>query len=101
MSSSRQSIIDEQLTSALREIIEQLPAMKLVFQNPNYDLNETVENESDFLLGVVLGEILERCGMKLLYRQIRPTDEEIAYIHLSVFTQAHGFKTGIKKILGF
>ena len=51
MSSSREDIINETLEKAVGEIIEQLPSMKQAFLNPTYDLNRTVENEPDFLLG--------------------------------------------------
>jgi hypothetical protein len=44
--------------------------MKQVFHNPTYDLNKTVENELDFLLGAVVGSILERNAMYLVNRQI-------------------------------
>ena len=70
MSSSREDIINETLEKAVGEIIEQLPSMKQAFLNPTYDLNRTVENESDFLLGAFCACILERCGAYLWRRQI-------------------------------
>ena len=100
MSSSREDIINETLEKAVGEIIEQLPSMKQAFLNPTYDLNRTVENEPDFLLGAFCACILERCGAYLWRRQIYPTLEESAFISHQVFSRASEFKDRIGKSIG-
>jgi hypothetical protein len=100
LSSSREEIIKETLEKATREIIEQLPYMKQVFLNPNYDLNKTVENEPDFFLGAFCASILERNAAYLWRKQIRPTLDESAFINHFVFSQAPEFKDHITKSVG-
>lgn len=99
MSSSRDEIMKEQLDRAIRELLQQLPYTKQVFTNPKYDLNQVVENELDFLLGAVLGKILERYTYYLLNRHIRPSSEEAAKTNLFLFSRASEFKNLIKKII--
>lgn len=99
MSASRERIIREQLERTIREVIEALPFMKRVFLNPTYDLNKTVENELDFLLGAVLASILERNAIYLLNRQIIPTNEELFWLNNFLFSRAKEFKDLIRKLL--
>ena len=82
---SQGNIICEELERAVRDIIRGLPYMKQVFHNPTYDLNKTVENELDFLLGAVLGSILERNAMYVVNRQINPTNEESIWVNHFLF----------------
>jgi hypothetical protein len=96
---SREEIIKEQLGRAVKDILEQLPWMAEVFRNPTYDLNKTVENEMDFFLGAVLGEILERYTQYLLNKQIKPSAEEFAWINQTLFSRANEFKDLIRKIV--
>jgi hypothetical protein len=73
--------------------------MKQVFHNPTYDLNKTVENELDFLLGAVLGSILERNAVYLVNRQIKPTNEEAIWLNYFLFSRANELKDLIRKLL--
>ncbi len=75
--------------------------MKQVFHNSTYDLNKTVENELDFLLGAVLGLILERerNAMYLVNRQINPTNEESIWVNHFLFSSATDLKDLIRKLL--
>ena len=96
---SRGDIIREQLGLAVKDILEQLPWMAEVFRNPTYDLNKTIENELDFFLGAVLGEILERYTQYLLNKHIKPSTEEFAWINQTLFSRANEFKDLIRKIV--
>ena len=100
MSQSRHDIVREILEKAVREIIEQLPYTIQVFHNPTYDLNRTVENEMDFLLGGFCASILERCCAYLAKRQIMPTQEEFVWMNHFVFSRAPDFKHMIREHLG-
>jgi len=98
--SEPRDIVRQQIRDAAEEIFRQLDAMKLLFQNPDYDLNKTVENELDFYLGAVMMGMLERCTFKLVTRAIRPTPQEIIWMNRSVFSRAPEAKELIKQLLG-
>jgi hypothetical protein len=49
--STREQIMEQQLSRAIKEIEEQLPYMATGFRNPLFDLKKTVEHNLDFLLG--------------------------------------------------
>jgi hypothetical protein len=98
MSSPRDDLLREQLGRAISAILEELPYMKQLFRNPRYDLKKTIENEIDFLLGVLLGGILERYRVFLSNRQIRPTAKELDWINHFLFSRVEEFKNTIRKM---
>jgi len=97
---TREEIMEQQLSRALREIEEQLPYMATVFRNPLFDLKNTVENDLDFLLGAFLASVLERYTTYCLSRQIKSTDLESAKVNYALFSKAKQFKERIRKELG-
>lgn len=76
-----------------------LSYMKQVFLNPNYDMNKTVENELDFLLGAVLGTIVVTNTIYLMNREIKPTNDETIWINTYLFSRAGELKELIRKLL--
>lgn len=93
-------VIREQVLLAIHETIKDLHNISSVFRNPNYDLDKVVENELDFILGVVLSRIVYNVTSSLIKRNIRPNRDEIHQINQYIFSQAERLKEEIRKTIG-
>jgi hypothetical protein len=58
------------LDEVMQNTLNTLPNIADVFLNPNYDLKETVENDTDFLLGAVLSQIINRISYLYAIRNV-------------------------------
>jgi hypothetical protein len=92
-------IIKEQLDRSIEEAIEGITRIKDVFDNPAYDLNTTVENELDFLLGALFGTIVAINYVHLKKLRLKPTAEENLWINRYMFSRAREFKDAIRNRL--
>lgn len=100
MSQGREAKINECLTRAINQVLEQLPYTEQVLNNPLYDLNKTVENKLDFLLGAIFAQIIDRFAIFCLTENIKATNEECAKLNYYLFSRAGEFKQLITKLLG-
>ena len=66
-------IIKEQLDRSIEEAIEGVSRIKDVFNSTDYDLNVTVENELDFLLGALYETIVAINYVHLRKLRLKPT----------------------------
>jgi hypothetical protein len=97
--SYREYLMAQQFSRAVNEIVEQLPYMATVFQNPLFDLKKAVEHDLDFLLGAFLASVLERYTIYCLQRSIKPTNEEALKFNYNLFSRALEYKEMIRKQL--
>ena len=79
------SIQDE----AIRKILSRLLQKAKAFLNPDYGLKKSVENETDFLLGATLTQILDHMNW-LIYtsKTPEPTGEQLRKLHGRLFSMA-------------
>ena len=75
--------------------------MNSVFRNPLYDLKLTVENDVDFLLGAVFGQIIGNVTNLYVIRNVpRPSPMQLDKLNQRLFSKAPEFKAKIKEVLG-
>ena len=90
-------IQDESINATLKII----PNMNDVFRNPLYDLKMTVENDVDFLLGAVFGQITGNVSNLYVLRKVpRPSPIQEVKLNQRLFSKAPEFKAKIKEVLG-
>ena len=97
MDAQRENLIKEQLELATREIICQLKGTKQILKH-NYACSHAIESEIDFLLGSVIGRILERCTYRLINRKISLTPEEFLWVNQFLLSKVNEFKKYIQRI---
>jgi hypothetical protein len=98
MDAQRENLIKEQLELATREIISQLKATKQIL-NRNYACCQSIVSEVDFLLGSVIGRILERCTYRLINRKVSLTPEEFLWVNQFLLSKVNEFKIYIQRML--
>ena len=86
---------------AIRRVLSKLLEKAKAFLNPDYSLKKSVENETDFLLGVTLAQILDHMNW-LIYtsKTPEPTGEQFRKLHGRLFTMAPDFKNTITQMVG-
>lgn len=92
-------VIKEELDRSIEEAIEGISRIKDVFNSTDYDLNVTVENELDFLLGALYGTIVAINYVHLRKLRLKPTSEENLWTNRYIFSRAREFKDRIRKKL--
>jgi hypothetical protein len=86
---------------AIREILGKWLEKTKVFLNPDYGLKKSVENETDFLLGAMLAQILDRMSWLVhTSKTPEPTGEQLRKLHGRLFSMAPEFKNTITQIVG-
>jgi hypothetical protein len=74
--------------------------MTQVFRRKEYNLNETVTNELDFLLGAVFAQILLKFTVYCMNRGIKPSLEQLEEFNITLFSKASEFRDLIKSLAG-
>ena len=86
---------------AIRKILSKLLEKAKAFLNPDYGLKKCVENETDFLLGVTLAQILDHMGWLIhTSKTPEPTGEQLRKLHGRLFSMAPDFKNTITQMVG-
>jgi hypothetical protein len=68
--------------------------------NPDYGLKKCVENETDFLLGVMLAHILDHMSWLIhTSKTPEPTGEQLRKLHGRLFSMAPDFKNTIIQMI--
>jgi hypothetical protein len=86
---------------AIRKILGYLNEKTHAFLSPDYGLKNSVENETDFLLGATLAQILDYMSW-LIYtsKTPEPTGEQLQKLHGRLFSMAPDFKNTITQMVG-
>jgi hypothetical protein len=72
-----------------------------VFRNPLFDLKKTVDNDVDFLLGAIFGQILGHVSTLYITRKVlKPSPIQEVKLSQRLFLRAPEFKAKIKEVLG-
>ncbi len=98
MDAQRENLIKEQLELATREIISQLKGTQQILQH-NYACSHAIVSEIDFLLGSIIGRILERCTYRLINRKVSLTPEEFLWVNQFLLSKVSEFKIYIQRML--
>jgi hypothetical protein len=93
----RENILKEQIERATRDIVKQLVSMRKIFRNCKHGSPCTIQNEIEFLVGAVLGRILERCIYYLINKRIQVTSDEFLWINDFLFSRASEFRNYISR----
>ena len=86
---------------AIRKILGKLLEKAKAILNPDYGLKKCVENETDFLLGVMLAQILDHMNWLIhASKTPEPTGEQLRKLHGRLFSMAPDFKNTIIQMIG-
>jgi hypothetical protein len=94
------NILKELHNRAVEETLKDLPYISEVFRNKKYNLNKTITNEIDFLLGAVFSQIIQTYSLYCTNRNIRPSLEQLDEFNTYLFSRAPDFKDVIIKLVG-
>ena len=95
--------LKEIFDEAVREAIDQIPAVSMGFKGSGLDLKDHVDNEMDFYLGVTIATIQERYMCKVLDKRKFTKEDVISaipYATTSIFTMIPDLKKEIKSKIG-
>jgi hypothetical protein len=95
----RENFLKEQVERATRDIVKQLVSMRKILRRCDHGSTCTIQNEIEFLVGVVLGRILERCIYYLINKKIQVTSDEFLWINNFLFSRAGEFRDYISRVL--
>jgi hypothetical protein len=86
---------------AIRKTLGKLGEKTKAFLNPDYDLKKTVKNDTDFILGATLAQIVDHMSW-LMYasKTPEPTGEQLQKLNRRLFSMAPEFKNTIIKTVG-
>jgi hypothetical protein len=74
---------------AIRKILSKLLEKAKAFLNPEYGLKKRVENETDFLSGLTLAQILDHMSWLIhISKTPEPTGEQLRKLHGRLFSMA-------------
>ena len=96
---NREEILRSLFTKATEDTIETLPYTIQVFQDPLYDLNSTVTNDLDFLLGAFFAQVLLFYSVYCSNKDIKPTVEESSRLNYELFSKAEEYKNMIGELM--
>jgi len=95
----REDILKEQLERATRDIVKQVVPMRDIFRGCEHDSPEAIQNKIEFLVGIVLGRILERCIYYLINRKVQVTSEEFLWVNKFLYSRTGEFRNYIDRAL--
>jgi predicted membrane channel-forming protein YqfA (hemolysin III family) len=94
------NILKQLQNRAVEETLNDLPYITEVFRNKKYNLNKTITNEIDFLLGAVFSQIIQTYSLFCTNRNIKPSMEQLEEFNVYLFSRAPEFKDVIIKLAG-
>ena len=94
------NILRQLQNRAVEETLKDLPCITEVFRNKKYNLNKTITNEIDFLLGAVFSQIIQTFSIYCMNTNIRPSLEQLDDFNAYLFSKAPDFKDAIIKLIG-
>ena len=75
----------------------EIPAIAALLRINKYDLNQTVTNELDFILGAVFSQIINRFKIYSTNRSMKISESDLDELYLLLFSKAEEFKNLILK----
>jgi hypothetical protein len=100
MSYAKDEILDVLQNRAVEDTLNNLPNITQVFRTKKYNLNKTVTNETDFLMGAVFSHITLMFSISCKNRGIKPSLEQSDRLNTYLFSKAPEFREIIIKIVG-
>ena len=81
----------------VEDTTSEIPAIAALFQINKYDLDQTVTNELDFILGAVFSQIINRFKVYSTNRSMKISESDLDELYLLLFSKAEEFKNLILK----
>jgi hypothetical protein len=75
----------------------EIPAIAALLRINKYDLEQTVTNELDFILGAVFSQIINRFKIYSTNRSMKISESDLDELYLLLFSKAEEFKNLILK----
>jgi hypothetical protein len=75
----------------------EIPAIAALLRINKYDLDQTVTNELDFILGAVFSQIINRFKIYSTNRSMKISESDLDELYLLLFSKAEEFKNLIRK----
>ena len=75
----------------------EIPAIAALLRINKYDLDQTVTNELDFILGAVFSQIINRFKIYSTNRSMKISESDLDDLYLILFSKAEEFKNLILK----
>lgn len=75
----------------------EIPAIAALLRINKYDLDQTVTNELDFILGAVFSQIINRFKIYSTNRSMKISESDLDELYLILFSKAEEFKNLILK----
>src|SRR3989442_108480 len=97
---AKDEILEALQKQAVEDILKNLPNITQVFRTEKYNLNKSVTNEIDFLMGVVFSHITLLFSTYCQNRSIKPSLEQSDRLNTYLFSKAPEFREVIIKIVG-
>jgi len=93
--------LKEDIIGLFQETVEdtssEIPAIAALLRINKYDLNQTVTNELDFILGAVFSQIINRFKIYSTNRSMKISESDLDELYLLLFSKAEEFKNLILK----
>ncbi|MFZ0406481.1 MAG: hypothetical protein WB664_12010 [Nitrososphaeraceae archaeon] len=91
----------EDIMGLFQETVEdtssEIPAIAALLRINKYDLDQTVTNELDFILGAVFSQIINRFKIYSTNRSMKISESDLDELYLLLFSKAEEFKNLILK----
>lgn len=75
----------------------EIPSIAVLLRINKYDLDQTVTNELDFILGAVFSQIINRFKIYSTNRSMKISESDLDELYLLLFSKAEEFKQLILK----
>ena len=75
----------------------EIPAIAALLRINKYDLDQTVTNELDFILGAVFSQIINRFKIYSTNRSMKISESDLDELYLLLFSKVEEFKNLILK----
>jgi hypothetical protein len=75
----------------------EIPSIAALMRINKYDLDQTVTNELDFILGAVFSQIINRFKIYSTNRSMKISESDLDELYLLLFSRAEEFKNLILK----
>jgi hypothetical protein len=75
----------------------EIPSIAALLRINKYDLDQTVTNELDFILGAVFSQIINRFKIYSTNRSMKISESDLDELYLLLFSKAEEFKQLILK----
>ena len=95
------TLLNEDIVGLFQETVEdtlsEIPSIVALLRIKRYDLDQTVTNELDFILGAVFSQIINRFKIYSTNRSMKISENDLNELYLLLFSKAEEFKNLILK----